>query len=250
MDSLHWDGAQGSAALSGQRWALRAKPGLEFTYDSLSYQFGSGNKTTGSDVVPLSTAEVTHVQQWLAENDPHQGGVELVHGANASGLYLGLVPRQEAVYVLLGPPPSGNGWRWDHSNAAWAREPSLDEAKAQALKDIDAASDSLYHAVLGARAQEYNVARGQAQAFAQGGYNGAAPTSVASWAQAKNQTAQWAADDILATAALWEQAMQTIRAARLLAKEQVRSASGPNTVQQAQAAFTQALQTIRSNLGV
>lgn len=95
----------------------------------------------------------------------------------------------------------------------------------QLLLQIDADTDALYGAVLGNRAEEYTLAATEAQAYKTAGYTGTVPSSVQSWATAKNWTPTQAADDILLTAARWTGAQSAIRAQRLMHKEQVRTAA-------------------------
>lgn len=90
---------------------------------------------------------------------------------------------------------------------------------------IDADADAIYAAVQGNRGNEYVLAETEATAFKAANYNGPVPSSVASWASAKAKTAQWAADDILATAVAWRGAMSLIRANRLSHKEQAKTSN-------------------------
>jgi hypothetical protein len=78
--------------------------------------------------------------------------------------------------------------------------------------------------VIGERGNEYELAEREASAYKAAGYTGAVPGSVGAWAAAKGWTATSAADSIIATATDWRSAQATLRAARLLSKEQVRVA--------------------------
>ena len=93
---------------------------------------------------------------------------------------------------------------------------------------IDADVDAIYAAVQGNRGPEYALAEADAKVFALAGYTGDVPLSVSAWATAKGQSAQWSADNILATAGQWRYAMGLIRAQRLAHKEQART--GPDLV--------------------
>ncbi len=106
---------------------------------------------------------------------------------------------------------------------ALLRAPSLAQQIAEAVRRIDADADAIYGAVLGNRGEEYKSAEADAQAFRDAAYAGPVPAGVASWVAASGMTAQAAADDILATAATWRDAMTQIRAQRLLCKAQVQT---------------------------
>ena len=95
------------------------------------------------------------------------------------------------------------------------------------LLSIDNAADSARQRIVGdaVRVVEYQVAEADATAYKAAGYTGSVPASVGVWAQAKGWTAQQAADDILAAAASWRQALIGLRQARLMGKEAVRQAA-------------------------
>lgn len=132
----------------------------------------------------------------------------------------------------------------EHTGAAIA------STREDLVKQIDADTDSLYAAVIGNRAAEYTVAETEATAYAGAGYTGAVPASVASWATAKGWTAQQAADDINATAAAWRTAQAAIRAARLLRKEQARTAADLAALNTVQAQWAGFVAVIRGQLGI
>ena len=69
--------------------------------------------------------------------------------------------------------------------------------------------------------EEYTLAANQAQAYADGGYNGTAPEAVQAWADAAGMSAQAATDDILATRQTYNAALEKVRRIRLTAKQQV-----------------------------
>lgn len=112
---------------------------------------------------------------------------------------------------------------------------------------IDTDVDAIYAAVQGNRGPEYALAEAEATAFKAGGYVAPAPSSVASWATAKGESAQWAADNILATAAAWRYAMGVIRNQRLAHKELARTSNDLNAVKTSWQAFANG---IRSQLGI
>jgi hypothetical protein len=93
------------------------------------------------------------------------------------------------------------------------------------------------------RAFEYQVAEREAKAFAETGFVGDAPPSVAAWATAKGWTAQQAAEDILQEAGLFNSALYYIRATRLQGKQAVMNAT---TEEEAQAIFTQTIASLKA----
>jgi len=130
--------------------------------------------------------------------------------------------------------------------------PSLDQVQVAAVFAIDAEADAIRRGVLGARATEYQRAYDQATAFKAAAYSGPVPSSVQSWADAKaaaGWTVQQCCDDILATGDAWLAAQDAIRAARLLAKEQVRAAVDQAGVDAAMATWAAVADIIRGQLG-
>jgi hypothetical protein len=117
------------------------------------------------------------------------------------------------------------------------------------IKQIDADVDAINLAVIGSRAQEYELAERHGLAYKDAGYTGTVPSSVSSWATAKGWTATQAADDIIATASQWRTAQAAIRAQRLLRKEQVRAATDSAGITAAMAAWAGFVVAIRGQLG-
>lgn len=101
------------------------------------------------------------------------------------------------------------------------------EEREELIRLIDNAADSARQRIVGdaVRVIEYQVAEADALAYKSSAYSGPVPPSVAVWAQAKGWTGQQAADDILAAAQSWRQALIGLRQARLLGKEGVRAAA-------------------------
>lgn len=101
---------------------------------------------------------------------------------------------------------------------------------------IDLAADTARAAVVGdpTRTVEYERAAAEAAQFKAAGYPADnVPRTVAAWA-INGRTAQQAADDILAEAAAYTEALYQIRETRLQAKELVRQAMEAGNTQQAQ----------------
>jgi hypothetical protein len=112
----------------------------------------------------------------------------------------------------------------------WIETSASAQALPAVIAAIDAAADAARTAAIGdpARAIEYQRAEMQARAYAAAGYAGTVPRCVLAWATPKNWTGQQAADDIIATAEVWYEALDTIREMRLAAKEAARGiASNP-----------------------
>ena len=73
---------------------------------------------------------------------------------------------------------------------------------------------------------------------------------MSAWAAAKSQTNQWAADDILATATAWKTAQRSMRVARLMHKENARSALDKPTLSAVEASWETTLVAIKTGLGL
>lgn len=99
----------------------------------------------------------------------------------------------------------------------------LQDKKSRSLKLIDGSSDELITAAIGRRDTEYLQAEKQAQEFIAAGYKGNTYPYVSSWAIAKNETNEWAADNIIETATAWREVQSDLRAKRLMHKENVRN---------------------------
>ena len=156
-------------------------------------------------------------------------------------------------------PTDWAGGHYTYADGVWTRTAEgvaahaaqLATASAALVKQIDEDTDALYAAVIGNRAAEYTAAETEATVFADGGYTAdPAPASVASWATAKGWTAQAAADDIIATATAWRTAQAAIRAARLLRKEQARTAADLAALATTRAQWAGFVAAIREQLGV
>ena len=144
---------------------------------------------------------------------------------------------------------AGIGDLWDGTAYSKPPGPSAADLKPSALVQIDADVDAINLAVIGSRAQEYELAEKHGLEYKDAGYTGTVPSSVQSWATAKAWTATQAADDILATAAQWRTAQAAIRAQRLLRKEQVRAATDAAGVAAVMAAWAGFVVAIRGQLG-
>lgn len=144
----------------------------------------------------------------------------------------------------------GEEWRYKWTvtpKTAQQIAANLAAARAEFIRKIDGDADAIYAAVQGNRTTEYLDAEQQALAYKAASYTGTVPPSVQSWATPNGKTAQWATDDILATAAAWRPAKEAIRANRLALKIQAQTATDLAPLMAQWAAF---LVTIRAALGV
>jgi hypothetical protein len=140
---------------------------------------------------------------------------------------------------------------WVRTAAATAKaDAAFQAAKDAAILLIDADVDSIYGLVAGNRATEYALAEEDALAYKAAGYTGTVPGSVQAWAAAKGWTPTQSADDILLTAAQWRGAQGTIRASRLLRKEQIRVATTQTALDAAVAAWVGFRKAARTSLGL
>lgn len=153
--------------------------------------------------------------------------------------------------IHLGDPIHGdveianqpNGTKWN--GEAWVMD------VAPHILQIDEDVDAIYGVVIGNRQAEYEGAEKDAHAFKEANYpDEEVPSSVQSWATAKNWTPTEAADDILAVATAWRTAAATIRAQRLLRKEQLRTAEDQGDVNLVLAQWNGFVAAVKSQLGI
>lgn len=92
---------------------------------------------------------------------------------------------------------------------------------------IDQVADAKRMQFLGdvTRAFEYQAAERDAKAYADAGFTGTTPANVQAWADATGMTTKQAAENILQEAALYNYALNAIRAYRLQGKQQIRNGS-------------------------
>ena len=150
-------------------------------------------------------------------------------------------------------PPNWRGGEWTYVQGVWAAadpiahaakvQAALDAARAALIRQIDAEADAITRAKQGDRALEYLLAEEEAQAYKDAGYTGTVPDSVTSWATPNGKSAQWAADDILATAVAWRAAQSSIRAARLACKISASTATNLEPIVAQWAGFVLAIKT-------
>lgn len=147
-------------------------------------------------------------------------------------------------------PDVVEGDEYDGASFKHPPAPALSDIKANVIRSIDADVDAIYAAVIGNRQAEYDLAEKDAQAYKAAGYAGTVPASVQAWADAKKQTAKWAADDILATSANWRTLQADIRAYRLGRKEDARNAADVAGVDAVMTTWAEYVTRTRAALGV
>lgn len=143
-------------------------------------------------------------------------------------------------------------WVTDNGDGTFSTTPKsgIVEVKiADAIKAIDIDADAIYTAALGNRATEYAQAEADAQIYKTSGYTGTVPIYVQAWADAKSQTAKWAAEDILLTAAAWRTAQTAIRTHRLACKETIRKIVAADESAEALLAAISAINAVKAQWG-
>lgn len=138
-----------------------------------------------------------------------------------------LIGRSEGRDIIVGPEQKLDLVQPPHEQATLE----------QLCAAIDRAADSSRRAVAGdqLRSVEYAQTEEEAAAFAAAGYPADdVPRTVAAWA-VNGRTVQEAADDILAEAAAYREAIYRIRELRLQGKEQVRALYAQGEISQAEA---------------
>ena len=158
----------------------------------------------------------------------------------------GLLP----AVTLGGMTRTGNTLAFSQAMADTANGAVFGTAKAAFIAQVDSDVDAIYAAVVGNRSDEYTQAFSDATAYKVAGYTGTVPASVQSWATAKTWTAKQAADDILTAAARLATLRDNIRAARLLRKEQARSAVDPAALATVSATWAATVAAIRTSAGL
>lgn len=204
-----------------------------------------GSVVTEFDLDPLCTIPSPHfrpneedydsIRQW-AHPDYDQYTQKVVEFDIA--LIDGIWTEQWSVTDLAG----------EELTAGLARKAADETAQRTALcAAIDHAADAARLLIVGdsVRVVEYQRAEAEATAYAAAGYTGTVPPTVQSWAEAKQWTAQAAADDILRASAAWNTALYALRDIRLKGKEAVKTAA---TAADAQAAAATAEAQIKAVL--
>lgn len=142
---------------------------------------------------------------------------------------------------------------WEDGNPTWQDARMLSELQLAVIDIIDTLSNAAREKVLVKRTNniEYQVALADAVKYRDAGFEGVAGPGVTTWTHAKRRQ-QWsdqdAAENILATAALWEAALMSIRGLRLDLKELVRDATSNNEVDLLLEIFQSTLETAMAGI--
>lgn len=163
---------------------------------------------------------------------------------NYLGGFQGAEPPVGAIEVPIAPKHAAE--KWDGLN--WSLP--LAASREVVWRKIDADVDDIIGVVIGNRYSEYTTAKEQAASYVAAGYTGAVPPYVQAWADAKKQTARWAADSIIATASSWGAAQESIRVNRLALKEAARNAVDQAALDGVKAQWSTFLAAIKAQLGI
>lgn len=151
--------------------------------------------------------------------------------------------------------PDGHSFSFDANGVltiAPPPPPQVDDVRAALISAIRRDAGQIIADVTQGLATEYQIAKDDAEAFKAAGYAGAVPPSVQSWANAKipAQSAQWAADDILAAAANWLGAQSQIRSKRLELAERAKVATTVDELNVVSSEWSAFVVSMRGALGV
>ncbi len=197
------DGTGSATGPGDSSWNLLNRIGLPVPYDALYYEDGQGVYWLDGKEFPLDTQTISAIETYLMSN-PTQGA-SVVHGVDAEGNYLGLVPRAQA-HAVVPRGPKGNPAKHRWINGSWVAMQSLAETKERLMQELDQVAGSVRTRFLtSAPGQEgtYIVKEQQAKAFAQSNFNGPVPPYIQAEADAMGGTPQQATELILAIAHQW-----------------------------------------------
>lgn len=156
--------------------------------------------------------------------------------------------QSQGTVVLLDGPIN---WSGPHEDAVlhyidgqlvWKDDRAFTQVQQDAIQMIDSEADTVRGKLATPEAaMEYSRTEAVAKAFKDSNYQGVAPSSVLSWANAKNWTVEQATDDILRAAGEYHASLDAIRDVRLTAKEAVRQAATLDEVNRIELEYRQAL---------
>lgn len=123
----------------------------------------------------------------------------------------------------------GKDWVFDIAQ----QEKQLEQLKSDLCQNIDMSADTARLSIVGGplRVSEYERAAAEAKAYKDANYQGTAPPTVKSWAEAKGWPDNRAADDIITEADAWNRVLYVIRDIRLKGKEAIRNATNEAAAQ-------------------
>jgi thioesterase domain-containing protein len=198
-----------------------------------------------ADVMPDGSVRACFAYEAPEVGPPTEGPPDPQFEAQIEGALTSL----DAPIDWAGPTPTSVLYMVD-GTLTWVETAALADVAARAQVSIDALGDAARESVIinPTKSIEYQRAEAQARPYAAAGYPDPVPSCVASWARAKrwvNAGVPWtgkrAADDIIATADLWNGALDGIRDLRLDAKQHIEAieADPLGTVDQVMAVQTQ-----------
>ncbi len=174
--------------------------------------------------------QITGVITWAESNDASQ-----VHGVDANGDYIGLVPAGSATQVPS-VPPAGPNWKWQAAKRRWVYVKNLVEAMKDAFQEIDANIGMIrqkYITTVAGQEDTYAMKLEEARAYVLAyatDVNAVVPPFIAAEAEASETTAILAAQDIIAQADAWRAKAVQIEKARRAGKVHVGKALTVNAV--------------------
>lgn len=162
-----------------------------------------------------------------AEEISAGNGEVRVHAVDEYGYYLGLVMPGEGTRVY-GPPPPVGAWRLQ--GGRWVQEPSLEEAKASALSQIDLKAGHVrlrFITDIPGQQATYMRKTEEARDYVEGVYSGLpTPPYLAAESAATGMSPRECAEAILATAKKWNESIGPyIENVRISGKKDVNSAT-------------------------
>ena len=206
-------------------------------------------------LVKIETGEIVTVEQMYRENPQTCRNIPVIPLEGYAWLDVNVAPSfdpytQELVTSPVATYVDGQ-WVADYLVVDLPPEvvsSKLEDKRAKMLAQVGTDTDALYQQTLGNKGSEHEATEAQARAFEAAEWQGTPGELVRVWAEIKGWTDQQAAEDILTEANRWRAAQVSIRAARLRAKETLRTASDSAGIDSAYATWLQFLAHIPSEL--
>ncbi len=206
-------------------------------------------------LVKFETGEIVTVEQMYRENPQTCRNIPVIPLDGYAWLDVNVAPSFDPLTQELVSNPVAtyvdDQWVADYLVVDLPPEvvsSKLEDKRVKMLAQVDTDTDALYQQTLGNKGSEYEATEAQARAFEAADWQGIPGELVRVWAEIKGWTDQQAAEDILTGANRWRAAQVSIRAARLRAKETLRTASDSAGIDSAYATWLQFLAHIPSEL--
>ena len=129
-NGLVWAGGLGHLLTSEGLRQFYDKPDLSFDFDALYCEPTLCHRVVAGVDKALTEAQIAKVKSYIATE---LAKPRLVHGVDASGLYIGIRPEDEVYCVVGGPPPPSGTWVLDLSKPTgdyWLQAHCVDAAGA------------------------------------------------------------------------------------------------------------------------